>query len=203
MKTLGIVGGIGSGKSTVAGVFEKLGAALINADEIGHQVLQQDEIKQAAALRWGTSVFDSQGELDRPKLAAIVFTETEAGKIELEFLQSLTHPSIGNEIDHRIEQFCQSGKRVAVLDIPLLFETNWSCSVDKVLFVDAPRPVRLERVLKRGWTETEFNRREAAQLPLEEKRNRADWVLKNYGNSDQMLDQVVRIWENLKRNDSV
>lgn len=197
MKTLGLIGGIGSGKSTVASLFQDLGAAVVNADKIGHQVLLRHDVKDEARIRWGHSVFDDKDELDRRKLAAIVFAATESGKQELEFLQSITHPLIGQGIEHQLKHFKQAGCRVAVLDIPLLIEAAWEKSADKIVFVDASDAVRLERAKKRGWTEQEFQAREKAQMSLEQKRGRADWIVKNNGNLSDVLDQIKKIWQNL------
>lgn len=197
MKTLGLIGGIGSGKSTVASLFRDLGAAVINADEIGHQVLLRHDVKEQARIRWGHSVFDSHSELDRRKLADIVFVDTPSGQCELEFLKSVTHPLIGEGIERQLKHFAQNSYSIVVLDIPLLLEAQWDKSVDNIVFVDASRSTRLERVKKRGWTESEFQSREKAQMPLDEKRSHADWVIRNNGNLVDVLDQIKKIWQNL------
>lgn len=197
MKTLGLIGGIGSGKSTVAKMFVDLGASVIDADAIGHQVLLTDDVKTVARRRWGDQVFDETGELDRRSLALIVFAGSPESEKELDFLKSLTHPLIGREIERRVRQWEVFGTAILVLDIPLLLEAKWDAHVDKVLFVDAPREVRLRRAMQRGWTEAEFTAREATQWPLDRKRARADFIVQNDDFLDSTLDQIRNIWHNL------
>lgn len=200
MLIIGLLGGIGSGKSTVADMFRELGAVNIDADRIGHQILLQADVKASARQRWGEDVFDARGELDRRKLAGRVFADpddrTAGGARELQFLKSLTHPLIGKEIERQVREFQELDKPLVVFDAPLLLEANWDPIVDQTVFVDAPRPIRLARVLHRGWTESEFDAREAAQLGVEEKRLRADWIVDNAGSLDATLDQVREIWQN-------
>ena len=197
MQTLGLIGGIGSGKSTVAVLFAQLGAGVVNADVVGHRILRLPEIKTALEQRWGNGILDSTGELDRKAIAEYVFAPTEFGHRELAFLTALTHPLIKREIDSELRQLASAEKPVAVLDAALLLETDWKTSVDRIVFVDAPRCVRLERILKRGWTESQFDAREAAQLPLEVKKAKADVIVDNSGNLPQTLDGVKRVWKDL------
>lgn len=197
MITLGLIGGIGSGKSTVAAMFRQLGAVVIDADAIGHDVLRLPEVKTALRSRWGTDVISSDGEPDRRQIANIVFQRDERGEQELNWLQTLTHPLIDREIETRVKALNISGERVVVLDIPLLLEAKWDTEVDKIVFVDAPQQLRMQRVLRRGWTQSEFESRESAQLPVAEKRLRADWILRNDETEESTLDQVRKIWQNL------
>jgi len=186
MKLLGIIGGIGSGKSTVAELFRQSGAAVINADDIGHQVLLLPEVKNAVLKRCGAAVFGEDGEIDRRALASVVFTVEK----ELAYLKALTHPLIADEVQRQREKHTCSGVQLCLLDAPLLLESGWEHLVDQIIFVEAPAEVRWNRVKSRGWSETEWRQREMVQLPVEEKKRRADIVLDNSGDTDHLRTQV-------------
>ena len=190
MQTLGLIGGIGSGKSLVASLFAQLGAGVIGADAIGHRVLGLPAVKETLRQRWGNGVFQPNDEIDRKAVAALVFVPTESGRRELEFLTALTHPLIHNAIE---EELKLAETPLAVLDAALLLETDWKTNVDRVVFVDAPRNIRLQRVLNRGWTESQFDAREAAQLSVELKKAKADWIIDNSGSIEETFDQVKTI----------
>jgi dephospho-CoA kinase len=191
MLTSGLIGGIGSGKSFVADMFRQLGATVINADEAGHKVLFLPEVKAAALQRWGNNVFNSDNEIDRKKVAEIVFADTAERKTELDFLQKLTHPLISAEINRQRQEMQSAGCPLCVLDAPLLLESGLKKNVDYVVFVDADFSVRCQRVKHRGWTEDELLRREKTQLPLDEKKKRADFIINNNGNSEETYRQVA------------
>ena len=188
MKILGIIGGIGSGKSTVAALFRPFGAAVIDADTIGHQVLSLPNVKESIQKRWGSVVFGSNGTIDRRKLASIVFADEK----ELSYLKSLTHPLIAEEVQRQRREYEQSGIQLCLLDAPLLLESGWNSMVDQIIFVSAPMEVRWDRVRHRGWSLIEWQQREAAQCSTEEKRQRADIVLDNSGDTEHLRKQVVR-----------
>ncbi|MDR2115345.1 MAG: dephospho-CoA kinase [Planctomycetaceae bacterium] len=198
MIIIGLIGGIGSGKSTVAEMFCQLGAKRIDADQIGHEVLQYHEVQIAAQNRWGNRIFDANGKINRKVLAQIVFDPSEIGCAELRFLNFLVHPYITRKIENQIRQFAESQYRYIILDAPLLLEQHWKQRVDYLVFVDAPRSIRLARIQQRGWTQTELDARELTQLPIEEKRHAANWIINNSGNLDETLDHVKEIWQNLE-----
>ena len=193
LKILGIIGGIGSGKSTAATLFQQLGAVVISADDIGHLVLLLPDVKNAITQRWGAAVVGRDGEIDRRKLAAVVFADTE----ELSYLKSLTHPLIAEEVRRQQEQYKRDVKQLCLLDAPLLLESGWDHMVDLIIFVSAPATVRWNRVKNRGWTKVEWKQRETAQFSVEEKARRAHIVFDNSGNTDHLRTQVETLMRDL------
>lgn len=197
MKTVGLLGGIASGKSLVAKKLQELGAVVLDADRAGHEVLRLPHIKQAARDRWGASIFGPDGEIERKRLAAMVFARTEEGRRELEYLENLTHPEIGRRLREQLNLFSQQGVSVAVLDAPVMLKAGWDRFCDQIWFIDAPYEVRLRRAKARGWTEAEFRARELAQEPVERKRELADLVLDNSGELSYTYGQIERLWHSL------
>jgi len=206
MKIIGIIGGIGSGKSTAARLFQQSGAAIISVDVIGHQILLLPKVKESARARWGLTVFGNSSlestafgstafgntafgntaKIDRRKLAAVVFADEK----ELAYLKLLTHPLIAEEVHRQQKEHEKSGVQLCLLDAPLLLESGWEHLVDLIVFVSAPAEARWERVKVRGWTETEWKQREAAQFLVEEKKCRADVILDNSGDVEHLRLQV-------------
>ena len=197
MRVLGILGGVASGKSHVAREFVALGAGLLDADGVGHEVLRQKKIEAAARERWGEKVFGPDGHVDRAKLAKIVFAGGPKAQAEREYLEQLTHPAIGRLIEQQIEAMAASGKAVAVLDAAILVEAGWDRLCDKLVFVDAPREKRLARARLRGWSEEGFAAREAAQKSLNSKRMRADFVIDNSDSPQWTMAQLELVWRSL------
>ncbi len=197
MKVIGLLGGIASGKSLVARELEKLGAVIIDADRAGHEVLRYPQVKEAVRKRWGSEIFSPDGEINRKALAAIVFARTDAGRLELEHLETLTHPEIGRRLEAQMDQLRQHDIRAAVLDAPVMLKAGWDRMCDQIWFVDAPYDVRLARAQARGWTTDEFRSREMAQEPIERKRELADFVLDNSGDIAYTRGQIERLWERL------
>jgi dephospho-CoA kinase len=197
MRVIGILGGVASGKSAVAGLLARLGAGLLDADRIAHDVLQTPEVEDAARRRWGPSVFGPDGRIDRTRLAAIVFADTASGGREREYLEQLIHPRVGRRLEEEAERLEASGVAAAVLDVPLLLEVGWETFCDTLVFVDAPRPLRLARALERGWSKEDFTAREGAQESLDIKRSRADVVVENSGSLRQTEARVERFWQSL------
>jgi dephospho-CoA kinase len=193
MKTIGLVGGVASGKSLVAKMLVELGAGLLDADRTGHAVLDEDEdVREVLCHRWGDAVLSPNG---RAVIARIIFADTAVGAAERKFLEDLLHPRIRRRLNHFRDQFASEGKPAVVLDAPLLLEAGWGPLCDFVLMIDVPRELRLERARARGWTEAEFARREAAQWPADEKRRLADAVISNDGTEAELRDAVYRFWQ--------
>ncbi len=195
MIVLGIVGGIASGKSLVSQRLGDWGAEVLDADRIGHEVLREAEVKEAIRRRWGDAVFGADGEVDRSRLAVIVFAGPPAGRQELTYLEQLTHPRIAQRLRETMDRLARRNPGgVLVLDAALLLEAGWDTFCDKILFVDAPRHVRLARARERGWTEAEFEAREAVQASVERKRARADMVIDNSSIPEHTYKQLEHVW---------
>jgi len=192
MKVLGIIGGIGSGKSTASALFRQAGAAVISADDIGHQTLLLPCVKKAVQERWGSAVFGEDGEIDRRTLAAVVFADEKA----LASLQALMHPLIAEEVHRQWAAHEQNGVKFCLLDAPLLLEGGWDHLVDQIIFIEAPATVRWQRVKSRGWSETEWQQRESAQFSIEEKKRRANVILDNSGDTEYLRTQVETLLNN-------
>jgi dephospho-CoA kinase len=195
---LGIVGGIASGKSLIADQLEKLGAVVIRADQLAHEVLKLDAVKQKARERWGSAIFASDGQIDRGALGKIVFAPLPGGQRELKYLESLTHPRIGQLVREQVSELSgRAGTAAIVLDVPLLFESGWNKICDKTIYVDAPRALREARAGRRGWTPEDFARREAVQESLEKKRELADVVIDNSGTPEATQVQIEHFWHSM------
>jgi dephospho-CoA kinase len=196
MKIIGLLGGVASGKSMVAGQLASLGAKTLNADEIGHKVLRQPEIEAAVRERWGDAVFGADGRIDRGLLARTVFAPPPDGPPDRAYLEQLTHPEIIRIIKEQLA-LAPSAVKAAVIDAPLLAEAGLDKLCDKLVFVDAPPEARFERALARGWRKEDFAAREDAQKSLDFKRKHADVVIDNSGSPEQTQAQVRRLWQTL------
>jgi dephospho-CoA kinase len=196
MKTIGLVGGIASGKSLVGQMLVDRGAALLDADRAGHVVLAEDEAVRAAIRdRWGDGVFHADGRVDRRAVAERVFGDSATASGNRVFLEGLLHPKIRERLEAEGERYRSEGRAAVVLDAALLFEAGWESSCDLVVFVDAPRDLRLKRAALRGWSEAEFAAREAAQWPVEQKRQAADVVIPNAESEETLQQAVGDFWE--------
>lgn len=202
MLTIGLVGGVASGKSFVAECFRQLGAAVLDADKTGHAVLYEPAIIDAIRGRWGDGVLDAQGNVNRSAVAKIVFAP--GNDAEKQFLQKLTHPRIEARLQRQMEQLqaSDSPPPAVVIDAALLFDAGWDKLCDKIVFVDAPRDIRLERAVARGWSAEQFAAREAAQMPLEEKRNRSHIAIRNARSRENVREVVRLTWEQLLPHDA-
>lgn len=190
---LGIVGGIGSGKSLVAKYLASLGASVFSADQAGHEALKVECVKAALRQRWGAAVFTADGKVDRSALAELVF-QGAASEQNRAFLEGLVHPRIDSAMQEFVVKMQAAADfSVAVVDAALLLEAGWDRQCDRVLFVDSPLHDRLERCRGRGWTEKQFHDREATQLSIEEKRRRADWIVVNDAEPSQLQRQVQEL----------
>jgi dephospho-CoA kinase len=195
MLLIGLTGNIGSGKSTVAQLLSERGATIIDADVLARRAVEPGTSAYSAIVeRWGRSILAADGSIDRTALRRIVFSEP----LELEQLNTIVHPEVERMRIVLVEQARQRGDRLVVCDIPLLFERNLTAGYDRIVLVDAPRPVRLERLVReRGLRETEAMEMIVAQMPAELKRARADYVIDNVGTLTQLDQRVTEVWSAL------
>jgi dephospho-CoA kinase len=191
MKLLGLTGGIGSGKSTVASMFSELGADVIDADDLARQIVEpgQPALAEIQAA-FGPAVVGTDGRLDRKRLADIVFADTGSRAR----LNAITHPRIRERMNAEVEERRRQ-PGLLILDIPLLFENALTGSVEKTIVVWLDEATQLARLTARDGLEVAAARaRIAAQLPLDEKKSLADYVIDNSGTREQTRRQVERLF---------
>lgn len=188
---IGIIGGIGAGKSRVAAEFERQGCLVVDSDRLNHEILRQPEVLATLRDWWGEAVVAPNGGPDRRRIAEIVFAD--AGKKER--LESLVYPLIAQRRAAMIQAVEEdSAVKAIVIDSPLLLESHLDRECDTIVFVNAGESQRLTRLRReRGWTAEEVRRREGWQLPLAEKRSRAAFVVENDGPAEKLRPQVADI----------
>lgn len=175
---IGLAGGIGSGKSHVAALLARRGAIVSNSDEQAKAILREPAIADILARWWGKGILGPDKLPDRAKVASIIFTDTA----ERQRLEGLIHPILKSQRTAALRAAARAQPRppLYVIDAPLLFEAGLDRECDATLFVYAPREVRVARVTaNRGWTEAEFVRREASQLPVTVKQARSTFTIDN------------------------
>jgi dephospho-CoA kinase len=187
---VGLAGGVGSGKSTVAGIFIKQGAQGIDADAVGHRVLDLPRVRAGLVRDWGEQILRGS-RVDRAALARLAFRTRKS----IARLNRRVHPEILREIRRRIA----TAPGWIVLDAALLFETGADALCDVVVFVSAPRAVRARRIRARGWAPGELRRRERFQFPVAYKKQKADYVIDNAGPKSRTEKQTQWICDELRR----
>ena len=193
---IGIVGGIGSGKSSVARwvATRDPNVLLINGDEVGHEVLTLKTVRDAVRQRFGDCVFDAGGQIDRRALGQLVFGPSEEQQIARSDLERIVHPRIRETFEKRIAEAAVARKAAVLLDAAVLFEAGWNDLCHAIVFIDVPRIERLGRLRAgRGWDETEVERREASQVSLETKRSRSQFVIDNARSIDEAGRQLEHL----------
>lgn len=192
MLVVGLTGNIASGKSTVARALATRGVRIIDSDLLAREAVGRGSPALARIeARWGKGVIAPDGGLDRGALRAIVF----ASPAEREALDGIVHPEVARRRESILAGARAAGDSVVVCDIPLLFEANLTASVDVIVLVDAPSPLRLERLMKdRHLGSREAEVMIAAQMPSGLKRPRADYVIDNSGTLDQLGSRVSEVW---------
>ncbi|MEM7158288.1 MAG: dephospho-CoA kinase [Myxococcota bacterium] len=188
MDVYGLTGGIGSGKSTVADLLEEYGVPVVSADELSRVVVARgSEGLQAVVDKFGAEVVDANGDLDRRRMASIVFGDAERRRE----LEAILHPRIRDRFEQVLDALEKAGHEVCVYEVPLLFERNLQGEMKAVLLVTAPIEDRVARVRARdNVTETEVRARIAAQMDEETKRRRADYIVENTGSLDDLRREV-------------
>ena len=194
---IGILGGIASGKSTVAAEFAKLGCKVIDADKIAHEVIEQKNIKKKIVDIFGGDVLNSASEVDRKKLAGVVFSNTE----KLSLLNNIVHPLVIAQVEQLIEQYNRRNQvRAIVLDMPLLAEIGWTERCDRLIFVDCSEKIRLKRAKKMGFNKNQIKIRENFQISLDNKKKLADNTIENNSGFSALVRQVADIFSEILDN---
>ena len=195
---LGVTGGIATGKTTVVRMLEELGAPVIDFDLLAREVAEPGEpaLKDIVGY-FGEEILLKDGSLDREKLSGIVFQEEEKRRI----LESFTHPRIYEASERQVKKIIEKDPNAIIqLDIPLLFEQNLQHMVHKVLVVYIPREKQIARLIEReGMSREEAVDRLKAQLPIDEKLGRADFVINNEKTLEETKKQVEGLWKILKK----
>ena len=189
---IGILGAIGSGKSTVAREFERLGCGLIDADVIAHEALEDDGIRAQIRDAFGEQVFDSDGRIERNRLAEEVFQD----KKRVQQINSIIHPLVFERCEELIsEYFADERIKAVVLDMPLLVEAGWDKRCSKLVFVGCYEGNRALRLGKKGEIfANQQKKREFFQISLDKKVEMADYMVDNNSDLSAMAGQVVRIF---------
>lgn len=191
---IGIVGGIAAGKSFVTKEFIAQGAEHFDADKEAKELYNLPSVVSEIKKRWPT-VVDSKNVVNKSRLAQIVFSPTEQGARELNELNALLHPILNGAFITWLKK--RKDARLVILDAPLLLEAGMDSLIDYLVFVDADFDVRQKRAAERGWDPGEIVRREARQLPLCEKKERADFCVDSSSSSSDVKKQVAKIVETL------
>jgi dephospho-CoA kinase len=196
MLIVGLTGGIASGKSTVSRMFEQAGIPVICADELARNVVRHGTQGLAEIQRiFGEDVLDEDGNLDREAMARQVFQDQSKRKV----LESIIHPRVAEEQQKILDALENQGNSIVVVDIPLLYEVEWERFVDLVVVVYAPRSVQEERLMNRdGMPANDARSRLDAQMPIEDKRRRADRLVDNGNTLEHTRRQVARLIDELK-----
>ena len=195
MLLVGLTGNIASGKSTVAHLLSERGATIIDSDVLARRVVEVDTpAYRQIVQRWGTEILCPDQTLDRAALRRRVFKDQQ----QLEELNRLIHPEVMRLRDRLIAEARRRRDRMVICDIPLLFEAQLADEFERIVLVDAPRPIRLERLVReRGLSETEAMDMIAAQMPAELKRARADFIIDNDSTLSALERRVEDVWSAL------
>lgn len=186
---IGIVGGIGSGKSLVASLFSELGCMVIDSDRLIAQAYEREDVRRTLVGWWGAGIIDSANRIDRQAIAERVFANPE----ERLRLEGLLHPLASQLRDQQMA--AAAPDTIAfVWDAPLLIEAGLADQCDAIVFVDVPDEVRARRVMEtRGWTMQEWQRREKCQTPLDNKRKMAKYMVRNTAGAGEIRNQVRQV----------
>ena len=192
---IGILGGMYSGKSTVTAELAKLGCAVIDADSISHQLLDEKDVRAKVVRVFGKEILDDKGKIDRSALANRVFGDPA----KLETLTGILHPLVMARVEQLITQYGpQPAVRAIALDIPLLLEVGWEKRCDHIIFVDCAPPTRLERAKKTGVFEADqLKIRENLQISLDKKKRIADNIVDNNSDLSGLSKQIACIFSTI------
>ncbi len=194
MKLIGLTGGIGTGKTTVAHLLRERGWTVLSSDETARDIMNTDpDVRKAIAELLGSDVLTDNG-LDRQRIAELVFGATPEHKKRLDALDAIVHPRVLQRHMDLLERLEADGLELAAVESALLYEVGLEDGFDYVIVVDAPEDVRVQRVMARsGLTEAQVRQRMADQLPMAEKRMLADFVIDNSGSLDDLATAVNKL----------
>ncbi len=199
MLLVGLTGGIGSGKSTVAAMLERRGAVVLDADEFARRALDPGRPGHARVVEeFGSSVVGPDGSVDRAALAGTVFRDPDARRR----LEAIVHPEVARLLQDALEPY-RDTDRVVVYAVPLLVENHLESMFDLVVVVTAPEEVRIRRLVARGMAEDDVRARIRAQLSDSERQAVADVVVANDGSRDDLNRRVETLWEELRARTAV
>jgi dephospho-CoA kinase len=195
MKTIGLTGGIGSGKSTVGAMLKDMGAAFIDADKVGHRLLREDAVlKRELVSIFGEGIINGDGQINRRRLASIVFANREA----LHRLNAATHPRINRAIAAETAACRKAGFPAVVIEAPLLIEAGWAGETDFIWLTEAPPAVVLRRLVEgMGYTSAEASARISAQISNEERRRYATAVIDTDVPLPELRHRVETLWREI------
>jgi len=198
MLRVGLTGGLASGKSFVGEALKGMGCLLIQADELGHAVLAKGGAAYAAVVKeFGPEILDEAGTIDRKALAAMAFADAE----KLERLNALVHPAVVKKEEQLIAQFeRRDSEGIAVVEAAILIETGSYHRFDRLILVTCTAEQQVERAMRRdGAVESDVRARLSRQMPLEEKRKYADFVIDTTGSKEDTLRQTRAVYDTLRR----
>ncbi len=194
MKVIGLTGGIGSGKSTVAGILAGMGAVTMDLDKVGHEVLKQEEVRERLVSEFGRDILANDGEIDRARLGRLVFNDPE----KLSRLNAITHPAIDKTTSDRLEDYRQQGARVVVLEAAAILEAGRGEVFDEIWVTVVPEEVALDRLAGRaGFSPEAAVARLRSQLSNEERIRQADFVIDTDCTLDKLKERVATEWQKL------
>lgn len=196
MIVAGLTGGIASGKSTVAAIFEAAGARLVDADRIAHEAVRKGTAAHREILaHFGPAVLLESGEIDRKRLAAIIFNDPAEQKV----LERIVHPQVKQEMARRLDRIRrETPQAVVVVDVPLLFESGMDRGLAATIVVYVPAPLQIERLMARdALPEPDARARLNAQMPIETKKSLATFVIDNSGPLDHTRAQTLEVYRQL------
>ncbi len=191
---IGLIGGIASGKSTVAAFLQQLGAVWIDADKLAREALESDDVRAKVIETFGQEVIKSDGTIDRKRVASLVFAKTDDALSLRRKLESWIHPAVRREIMKVLDNK-QANVPAYLIDAPLLIESGLHQLCNRILFVDTPLERRIENARQRGWNPQELALRELAQMPLDSKRKSATDTIVNDGPLEDLQRATLRFWQ--------
>ena len=196
MKRVGLTGGIASGKSTVCEQLRRKGCLILDADQIAHQLIVKGQPCFAPVINlFGPLILDDSGEIDRKKLGNLVFHNPPL----LQQLNRIVHPEVIRQIQTKLAIIeAERSRPRTIVEASVMIESGFHTSFQYLILVTCTSPQQIERLrIRNGLSEVEARLRMAAQLPLEEKKSLADWVIDNSGSLEQTQAQVDRLWQEL------